>query len=331
MTSGNNGYGPYNMDAVAAHEIGHIFLALDQYYSAYQPCTRRAGYLGVENQNSLYGSCSSNSTSIMRGQTYPYRVGAIDEFARGQLGWRDSDGDGILDPVDTTLQVVSSNYTADSEQPNVLTFTGSVQDDPYPSPLRRSTIINRIQQVQYRVGDGDWIDAQAADGAFDAYAEGFAFTTAPLPSGQHNIDLRVTDTFGNELIHTLATVSVVDPVDAILNTTLMRLGQQSDGEEPTQLMYSGQGSSATSYIAGVYYRIDNGPWQSVPAADGAYDEAEESFTLTIDLTALGPGSHQVQAYSEDGEGHTETSPASDNISVQGQTHYVFIPMLFGGQ
>jgi hypothetical protein len=65
MTSGNNGYGPYNMDAVAAHEIGHIFLALDQYYSAYQPCNRRAGYLGVENQNSLLrGGKSAGATRM---------------------------------------------------------------------------------------------------------------------------------------------------------------------------------------------------------------------------------------------------------------------------
>jgi hypothetical protein len=33
MTYGNDGYGPQNMDAVAAHEIGHVFLALDQYIS----------------------------------------------------------------------------------------------------------------------------------------------------------------------------------------------------------------------------------------------------------------------------------------------------------
>lgn len=100
MTYGNNGYGPHNMDAVAAHEIGHIFGAIDQYYSAQQPCTRKAGYLDVENQNSQYGNCAIDEPSIMRGQVWPYRNDTIDEYARGQVGWRDSDGDGILDPVD---------------------------------------------------------------------------------------------------------------------------------------------------------------------------------------------------------------------------------------
>ncbi len=61
MTSGNDGYGSENQDAVAAHEIGHIFLAFDQYSSAYQPCTRRSGYPGAENQNSQYGACASRA------------------------------------------------------------------------------------------------------------------------------------------------------------------------------------------------------------------------------------------------------------------------------
>jgi len=331
MTYGNNGYGPHNMDAVAAHEIGHIFLALDQYPSAYQPCTRQSGYLSVENQNSQYGECASDEPSIMRGQTWPYRSGAIDEYARGQIGWRDSDGDGILDPVDTSLSVVSVEYVADAERPNVLTFTGSVQGSPYPSPRRRSVIINTIEQVQYRVAGGAWTDAHSADGAFDTYTEAFTFTTSLLPTGALDIDLRVVDSAGNELIQTAATVSVVDPVDEILDTTMTRMGQQAEGEEVTHITYSGQGISSVSHIAGIYYRLDNGPWQPIAADDGAFDEPYEDFTLTIDLTTLNPGDHQIQAYSVDGEGNTETSPASDFISVQPQTQYVFLPLVRAGQ
>ena len=329
MTYGNSGYGPYNMDAVAAHETGHIFLALDQYYSAYQSCTRQAGYLGVENQNSQYGDCASDEPSIMRGRTQPYYDGDIDEYARGQIGWRDSDGDGILDPVDTMLSVVSSGYVTDTEWPNVLTFSGSVRDDPFPSPLRRSTIINTIERMQYRWAGGGWVEAQPADGDFDTYAEAFTFTTPPLPTGDLDIDLRVIDSAGNELIQTVATVSVVDPVDAILDTTLNQVVQQSadEGGEPTTVAYSGQGTSAVSYIASAYYRIDDGPWQFLTAADGAFDEPREEFVLTIDLTALAPGVHQVQACSMDGEGNLETSPASDFIFVQSQTHSVFLPLV----
>jgi len=331
MTYGNNGYGPYNMDAVAAHEIGHIFLALDQYYSAHQSCTRQSGYLGVENQNSQYGGCVSDKPSIMRGQTWPYRDEAIDEYARGQIGWRDSDSDGILDPVDTTLSVVNTAYVADTERPNVLTFTGSVRDDPYPSPLRRSVIINTLDRVQYRVAGGEWTEAQPLDGAFDTHAEDFTFTTPPLPTGDLAVDLRVLDSFGNELTQTPVTVSVVDPVDAILDTTLARLTQQTAGEEPIQIAYSGQATSAINHIAGVYYRIDNGPWQPVAADDGTFDKPQEDFTLTIDMTALSPGAHHVQAYSVDGEGNTETSPASDSLLVPQRTRSFFLPLVLVGK
>ena len=327
MTYGNNGYGPHNMDAVAAHEIGHIFWALDQYYSAHQSCTRQSGYLGMENQNSQYGACASNEPSIMRGQVYPYRAGVIDEYARGQIGWRDSDGDSILDPVDTTLSIVSIDYVAKAEQPNVLTFTGSVRDDPYPSPRRRSTIINTIEQVQYRAAGSEWTDAQPADGAFDTYAEAFTFTTPPLPAGDLSVDLRVVDSAGNELIQ----ISVVDPLDEVLNTTLTRLGQQVAGGEPTQIVYSGQGTSVASHIAGVYYRIDDGPWQPLSADDGAFDDPQEDFTLLIDLTALSPGVHQVQVYSVDGEGNAETSPASDSVLIQPRRQYVFLPLVLASQ
>jgi hypothetical protein len=330
MTYGNNGYGPENMDAVAAHEIGHIFLALDQYYSARQPCTRQSGYLGVENQNSQYGSCDLNISSIMRGLTWPYRDGAVDEYARGQLGWRDSDGDDILDPVDTSLSLVSAGHLIDPDHPNTLTFSGSVLDSPYPSPLRRSVLINTIEQVHYRAGAGEWLEARPVDGEFDTYLEAFIFTTPPLPSGQVTIDLRVLDSAGNELIQTLDTVSVVDPVDDILDTTLIRSGQQSLAEEAVHIIYHGQGVSSTSTIAGIYYRIDDAPWQLLSAEDGAFDGPQETFTFRVDLASLSQGTHLVQAHSVDGAGHVETSPASDLIVVEATPHHLFLPLVIAG-
>ena len=331
LTYGNNGYGPNYMDAVAAHEIGHIFLALDQYYSAYQPCTRKSGYLGVENQNSQYGSCKSEAASIMRGHVGPYQAEAVDDYARGQIGWRDSDGDGILDPMDTTLSVVGADHMSDPEHPNVLTFSGEVQDTPYPAPLRRSTTINSIRQVQYRVEGGEWADAQPTDGSFDTYLEGFNFTTSPLPTGNLTVELHVVDSAGNELIQAIDTIPVVDPVDSILDTTLTRLEQYSDGGQTTQIVYSGQGISSDSYVAGIFNRIDEQPWQPLPAEDSAFDEAHEDFSFVVDLTTLSPGVHHVQAYSVDGEGNVETSPANDTVFVQVPTQYLFLPLLMAGR
>lgn len=213
MTTGNNGYGIQNLDAVAAHEVGHIFFALDQYYAAQQSCTLRSGYLGVENQNSQYGDCELDKPSIMRGHISPYRDAVIDDYARGQLGWRDSDGDGIFDPVDTPLAITGFDVITDTSRPGVLTVSGQIEEEPYSSPRRRDIIINRITEVEYRVAGGEWIDASPVDEAFDAYVEEFTFTTAPLPGGDWEIDLRVQDSAGNRITETLTTVSVVGATD----------------------------------------------------------------------------------------------------------------------
>ena len=327
MTYGNNGYGPHNMDAVAAHETGHIFLALDQYYAARQPCTRTSGYLGVANGNSQYGNCASDEASLMRGQTAPYHQGALDDYARGQIGWRDSDDDGILDPVDTILSVVSMEYTVESGRPDVLTFSGTIRDAPYPSPSRRSTIINTISEVQYRVAGGQWTDADPDDGAFDAHTESINFTTAPLPTGDLDIELRVVDSAGSELIHLVETVSVVSPVDRILDTSLQWTGQQAADSEAAAMTCTGQGSSATSHIAAVYYRIDNGLWLLAEADDGDFDEAEEWFTISLDQESLDPGLHQVEAYSVDGQGNQDPSPAVESVLLVQHEQRVYLPFV----
>ena len=219
----------------------------------------------------------------------------------------------------------------DPERPNVLTFTGSVQDDPHPSPLRRSTTINTIQGVQYRVAGSSWAEAQPGDGAFDTYSESFTFTTPPMPSGDLTVELLVIDTAGNQLTQPIDTVSVVDPVHAILDTVWTRLEQHSDGGQITQILYSGQGTSSTSYVAGIFFRIDEGLWQPLGADDGAFDESQEDFSITIDLTALSPGVNEIQAYAVDGEGNMETSPATDTISVQALPEHVFLHFLVVGR
>ncbi len=99
----------------------------------------------------------------------------------------------------------------------------------------------------------------------------------------------------------------------------------------TQVIYSGQGISSSSYVAGIFYRIDNESWRPLVAEDGVFDESQEDFTFIVDTTALGPGVHQAEAYSIDGEGNVETSPANDAISVQAPTKYLFFPLLMSTQ
>jgi hypothetical protein len=339
MTYGNNGYGPGNMDAVTAHEMGHIFLALDQYASAKQSCTRRSGYLAVENQNSLYGSCSSNETSIMRGQVWPYSQGAVDLYARGQIGWWDSNSNGVLDPVDTDPQVNMSSHTPNPTEETTLTYAGNVVDIPWDSSLRPDATINTIVSVEYRVNAGDWQPATATDGAFDGASEDFTFTLSSLAEGRYNIEVRainstgkVSATYANDsvLVYDSSHVgpfSILSPYQPNPTTTcqptytgVARNGYQS--AEGVMVM-------ETATIVKVEYQVDHSSeWLPATATDGSFDSAEEEFTFTT--PELSPGTHTIEARATNSLGETELYPASDSLEVVSQAggvYQVFLPVV----
>ncbi len=90
----NDGWGPDNIDRVFTHETGHIFGCPDEYGSSGCSCTARFGYLQEVNGNCE--SCASPFTDcLMAVNTW-----AMCSYTPVHLGWRDSDGDGTLDPVD---------------------------------------------------------------------------------------------------------------------------------------------------------------------------------------------------------------------------------------
>lgn len=308
LTYGNNGYGPGNMDAVAAHETGHIFYALDQYYGAYQPCTRRSGYLDVENQNSQYGDCTLSTNSIMRGQTYPYNANAIDPYAAGQIGWRDSDNDNIFDPLDTSLPTEITSVLQDG---NNITVNGTAGIIPYPSPHHTSVTINRLTGVEYRFNSGNWQQAMAVDGIFDGTNEDYFFSAATLlEPGIHILEVAAVDSAGN-VSDTFAReeITILDPVDGGLNTqfdssSLRYVGQTAiiDG-----IAYHATGGK----IAKVEYRLNGGSWQGISAQDGAFDSGYESFTISLDLSGSGP--YLLEAFATDANGQAEVNIAHQDI------------------
>jgi hypothetical protein len=205
MTYDNDNYYISNMDAVTAHETGHIFYALDQYYSAGYSCTASSGYLNVQNQNSEYhpsGPCLSNVASIMRGQVSPYTTGAVDTYARQQLGWRDSDGDTVMDILDFEPNTLLNAYSPDPTTDATPAYTGSavastnVYPNGNPWSWGNSITINKIATVQYRINSGSWISANSSDGAFDSTSEEYTFTTASLADGTYTFEARAVHTAG---------------------------------------------------------------------------------------------------------------------------------------
>jgi hypothetical protein len=193
LTSDAGPYGVGQMAPVIAHELGHIFGALDQYASAATPCNLQSGYLSVPTTNSQANNCGTRFVCIMLDPVSAYPNGRIDESALGQVGYRDSDGDNLPDPLDTAPAMrITIAQPADGGRPSV---TGQVSDQPYPSPAATPVTINTIARVEYRVDGGDWIALPAADRAYDSAVETIT-STLPLYDGQHSVELRAINSVG---------------------------------------------------------------------------------------------------------------------------------------
>lgn len=323
LTSGNSGYGSGNLDAVAAHEVGHIFHALDQYSHAHVSCTRRSGYLSVENQNSEYGNCLANTPSIMRGQIYPFQSRQIDPWAAGQIGWRDSDHDGVFDPLDTALPISVDELLRDG---NWVTVRGNAHIVPYSSPSRLSVTINKLAGVRYRIDGKEWQPATARDGRFDATGEGYEFTTTISEPGLHTLEVAAFDSAGNvSNVFATRTVQIFDPVDGGLNTELYppKSGLTVGSVSPIDgTAYHMEGK----VLSRVEYRINGGPWQAAAASDGAFNSDYEAFYIPFDTAGLDVGTYRLEARAIDAEGNTEVNFASYEVEVK-QLNSTFLPMI----
>jgi hypothetical protein len=89
----NNGWTPDNIAEVFTHETGHIFGCPDEYRQSGCTCTSRHGHLQEVNGN-CEGCAAPFVPCLMAANTR-----ALCTYTRVHLGWRDSNGDGVLDPL----------------------------------------------------------------------------------------------------------------------------------------------------------------------------------------------------------------------------------------
>jgi hypothetical protein len=189
--------GPYQtqwLRAVIAHEFAHLFGALDQYSAARVSCDQRSGYLFTPTTNSMFNNCGTNEPSIMRELIYSFTIGAVDTSARHQLGYRDSDADGVIDVLDTTPVISLTATLQETGRRPVVELIA--RDTPYPSPVQPDASINRISAIEYRVEGSDWQLAIPVDGHFDSPRE-IAQVELPLYDGDYVVEFRAVNTVGN--------------------------------------------------------------------------------------------------------------------------------------
>jgi hypothetical protein len=194
ITSDVGAYGASRMAPIVAHEIGHVFGALDQYAVARVPCTARSGYLHAPTTNSQYGNCGTNAPSIMLEPISAFAHRQIDPSALAQIGYVDSDGDGLIDPLTTmpNLDLVDLVELASSQRP---ILAGTAREVGYPAPLQTPASIHTLSAIEYRVNGGAWQRIPAADGAYDSRSERFE-TELALYDGDYIVELRAVNSAG---------------------------------------------------------------------------------------------------------------------------------------
>lgn len=201
-TDDNNGYGIGTLDNVFAHETGHTFGAGDEYCApgyACCSCYGNYGYLGIENLNCAAGcptgscgggepNCEGCSSCMQINCLMRNNVWDLCSYSQHQLGWLDSDGDGIFDPVDTVPAVTLTPYTPDPSSNPHPGYSGTAVEP-----------ISQIALVEYSVSGCatiDWTAASADDGLFSKASEPFFFSPQLAP-GSCTISVRAKNRWGN--------------------------------------------------------------------------------------------------------------------------------------
>ncbi len=178
-----------------AHEMGHMFYALDEHGSA--SYTARRGYYNTQNLNARSGHPDPDSrvVSIMDSHEAAFPIYAISQSAAEMVGWRDSDGDGIFDVLDVPLSLVGAGGIDPST--GLYRFVGRAEVGVLPnqnqSSHRSDITINQVSRIQYRIDGGAWIDAVEPH----AYQVDLDFSF-PVPPGSHLIEIRAIDDATNE-------------------------------------------------------------------------------------------------------------------------------------
>jgi hypothetical protein len=198
LTYDNGLWGISRMDQVLAHETGHIFWATDEY----NKINEYSGYLNAMDKEG--SGCLMDTCAL-----------SLSTGTKQQIGWKDTDGDGILDIIDTNPDTNLIPYTPDPTTSTTLIYSGSAIVVPYPNNnpnwwnSGNDVTINTISNVQYRVNGGSWQNANPVDGSYDSYKEHFTMTIGPLTPGTYTIETQAINSVGNyELTPSSDTVTI---------------------------------------------------------------------------------------------------------------------------
>ena len=309
MTYDNNNWRIENMDNVVVHETLHIFYSTNEYDGN----SEYSGYLNVKDNDGAF--------CIMNPDASSSPIWTICASTRQQIGWRDSDGDKILDIVDTfpstTLDPLVTNPTNDPTP----TYTGTIHETPYPNynphGSGRNVTINSIILVEYRVDSGTWLRASATDNLFDEAEEFFIFTVSSLTLGTHTVEARGKNSVGNTDAIVAHDTLVMDNESPTVSITHPRSGSEI---RSSSITFSWNGLDEISGIGHYEVRLDQSSW--IITGD----------SVTRSFTQISDGSHTLTVMAVDNAGNYKEAQIkfTVNTSLIGGPGWVDDITVFGG-
>jgi hypothetical protein len=238
-----------NLEILIAKMIGHVFGAGDESYNPAFPdqgCRNDEyyGYLRISHANCEWGKSNPDPSLMLSNQRMvdAYQGHQLSTSARAQIGWRDSDSNGIYDVLDT----LSDTYDNPSGQAlcpilhlldipiaNIPTLPDEIGGtDTYDlwhgvvwDPVTRNLVpgpeftpvnINRPGFVWGRVNEGEWVAGEPADGEWDSLDESYNLRL-PATAGELNrVEIAIMNRWEQQAYVSTnpVSVTVLDPIDA---------------------------------------------------------------------------------------------------------------------
>jgi len=202
-TYSNNGWGVSRYHRVLAHELGHVFFALDEYQASGVRNNARSGYLNGINGNAELNAAGQAITPPQPNALMLNTTLDLSSFTSVQVGHLDTDGDSIPDILDTSPRILGQELGSDADA-GIFGFWGLASvaplDNNNPKAWAESgadMTINTLESGQYNLDGQGWIEFLPADGSFGGHEETLELELTGLAPGLHTIDIRVTNSVGN--------------------------------------------------------------------------------------------------------------------------------------
>jgi len=197
-----------------AHEMAHIFGAADE-YPGQGNYNERSGYYGVQNTNAPDGNPNRNAIvpSIMNSSiSSAFEQHVSSPQSLEMVGWRDSDGDGIIDVLDAPIEISDFSSKLNLSD-STYRFTGTFAVQKVPNYNRTKAItINSVDRLVYRIGEsGEWKPCDGEDWGEERRTVSHKFK---IPAGSV-LQWKVVDADGTTESKTYTIGSVREPKVAI--------------------------------------------------------------------------------------------------------------------